>query len=103
MKCLYKFMNFNSCIYLYNKCLRQFMSIYKAYTMIYKNMQAYHIMIQYIRVYTRIYAYIQIFKTISNLCITTGFEPVISTISCILSAGITTALQESTRWYYILR
>ncbi len=47
----------------------------------------------YIRVYTQIYAYIQNFKQFEKLCITAGFEPV---ISCILSAGITTTASVNT-------
>ncbi len=66
------------------------------YVKIYKNMQVYTILSAYIRVYTLIYAYIQNFKQFEKLCITMGFEPV---ISCILSNGITTALQASTRRY----
>ncbi len=50
-------------------------------------------MLSYPRIYAYIiYAYIQNFKQFEKLCITAGFEPV---ISCILSAGFTTALQAS--------
>ena len=71
-----------------------FMSVY---VNIYKYMQVYAILSSYIRVYMGIYAYIQNFKQFEKVCITAGFEPV---ISCILSAGVTTALRASTRRYY---
>ncbi len=61
-----------------------FMSVY---VNIYNNMHVYAILSS--REYTRIYAYIQNFKHFEKLCITAGFEPV---ISCILSSGFTTAL-----------
>ena len=67
-----------------------FMSVY---VYIYKYMQVYAILSSYIRVYMGIYAYIQNFKQFEKVCITAGFEPV---ISCILSAGVTTALLAST-------
>ena len=70
-----------------------FMSVY---VNIYKYMQVYAILSSYIRVYMGIYAYIQNFKQFEKVCITAGFEPV---ISCILSAGVTTALRASPRRY----
>ncbi len=52
----------------------------------------------FIRVYQSIYAYILFSKLFEKICITAGFEPV---ISCILSAVITTTRQASTRRYYM--
>ncbi len=71
-----------------------FMSVY---VKIYHDIQVYAILSSYIRLYMGIYAYTQNFKQFEKLCITAGFEPV---ISCILSAGLTTALPASTRKYY---
>jgi hypothetical protein len=66
VRCLYKYMIFNICIYLYHTCLCQYMLRYNVYTLIYNNMQVYAILYVYIRVYTRIYTYIQIFKKIMH-------------------------------------
>ena len=89
-------MLYNFCISVYLTCLCQYMSRYNVFNWIYKNMPVYAIFYVYIPVYTRIYSYIQIFKTYLKICITAGFKPV---ISCILFAGITTALRASTRRY----
>ncbi len=69
----------------------------QVYVKKYHDMQVYAILSSYIRVYMGIYEYIQNFKQVEKLCIIAGFEPV---TSCILSAGITTALRASTRRYY---
>ena len=79
------------CIFMYNTCLCQYMS---TYTSICKYMLSYPRIYAYIWEYTSIYI---ISNYLKKVCITAGFEPV---ISCILSAGVTTALRASTRRYY---
>ncbi len=81
MQCSYKYMYLNIRIYLYNECSDKYISINNQYTMICEF------------VYTRIYVKKKVSKQFEKIWITAGFEP---GISCILSAGITTALQAST-------